>query len=110
MRTLDLEEAAEFLRIHPHTLEAKARSGEINGAKPGKRWVFLDVDLADWLRSQYPANREKQECHSKSAAESGTVNGLSMARLLQKRLAQKIAKPPRNTTIDVVRSFGEPQS
>jgi excisionase family DNA binding protein len=43
--TFTLEEAARFLQLHPTTLGAKARSGEIPGAKLGKRWVFLEVDL-----------------------------------------------------------------
>ena len=40
-RTLDLNEAAEFLRMSPAVLRQKARAGIIKGAKPGKRWVFL---------------------------------------------------------------------
>jgi excisionase family DNA binding protein len=34
--TFTLEEAARFLQLHPTTLGAKARSGEIPGAKLGK--------------------------------------------------------------------------
>lgn len=33
MRTLDLTEAAAFLGIHPNTLQARAKSGAIPGAK-----------------------------------------------------------------------------
>jgi hypothetical protein len=44
MNTLDLQAAAAFLRIHPVTLQEKARCGEIPGAKIGKCWVFVDVD------------------------------------------------------------------
>ncbi|WP_082769112.1 MULTISPECIES: helix-turn-helix domain-containing protein [Methylomonas] len=53
MKTLNLQDAAELLMIHPTTLLVKAKAGEIPGAKPGKCWVFIDVDLLDWLRSQY---------------------------------------------------------
>ena len=60
MNTLDLKGAAAFLHIHEHTLERLARNGIIPGAKPGKRWVFLDVDLADWLRAQYPRSEERR--------------------------------------------------
>jgi hypothetical protein len=52
-RTLDLNEAAEFLRMSPAVLRQKARAGIIKGAKPGKRWVFLECDLADYMRSLY---------------------------------------------------------
>ncbi|MGB7933836.1 MAG: helix-turn-helix domain-containing protein, partial [Gammaproteobacteria bacterium] len=47
-RTLDLNEASEFLRMSPAVLRQKARSGIIKGAKPGKRWVFLECDQSDY--------------------------------------------------------------
>jgi excisionase family DNA binding protein len=50
MKTLDLQEAAQFLRLHPDTLRRRALAGEIPGAKPGKLWVFLEEDLAAYLR------------------------------------------------------------
>ena len=34
-----------FLRMHPVTLRVKAALGEAPGAKFGKRWVFLRIDL-----------------------------------------------------------------
>lgn len=35
------------------TLLKKIHSGQIPAAKIGKRWVCIDVDLTDYLRSQY---------------------------------------------------------
>lgn len=73
MKTLDLHAAAELLHVHPVTLREKARRGEIPGAKIGKGWVFVDVDLLEHIRSQYPARvmqgdlQEKSECHSTDA-------------------------------------------
>lgn len=70
MKTLDLEQAAEFLHIHPVTLLNKIRAGEIPAAKPGKCWVFVDVDLVEYLRAQYKArvmqgeHEEVSACHS----------------------------------------------
>ena len=52
MRTLDLAAAAAFLGLHPHTLQARAKAGEIPGAKVGKAWRFIDLDLAEYLRAQ----------------------------------------------------------
>lgn len=40
LRTLDIDEAAAFLKIHPVTLSEKAKAGEIAGAKIGRSWVF----------------------------------------------------------------------
>ncbi len=51
MRTLDLIEAAQFLRLHPEELRQRAKAGRIPGAKVGRRWVFLEDDLAAHLRS-----------------------------------------------------------
>lgn len=72
--SMDLDEAAEFLGLHPSTLQERARAGLIPGAKIGKTWRFLDVDLAAYLRAQYPANQTKPEdsaCRSTSAARRG---------------------------------------
>lgn len=73
MKTLDLRQAADFLFIHPVTLRNKVRSGEIPGSKPGKRWIFIDIDLVEYLRAQYTRrvsqgdNQEERECHSINA-------------------------------------------
>ncbi len=52
METLDLIGAAHFLRMHPETLRRRACRREIPGARAGRAWVFLDLDLAEWLRAQ----------------------------------------------------------
>lgn len=73
MKTIDLYAAAELLHIHPVTLREKARLGEIPGAKIGKAWVFVEVDLIEHIRTQYPlrvmqgAQKEKSLCHSTNA-------------------------------------------
>lgn len=56
MRTLNIDEAAKLLHISAAALRQKARLGLIKAAKPGKRWVFLEQDLADYLHSLYPAH------------------------------------------------------
>jgi len=53
MNTLDLKQAAAFLRMHPEEVRRRARIGLLPGAKPGKSWVFIEDDLAAWLRGQY---------------------------------------------------------
>ena len=59
MGSLGLREAAGFLRMHPSTLQARAKAGEIPGAKVGKCWVFLEVDLAEYVRSISKAGNGK---------------------------------------------------
>lgn len=51
--TLDLKEAAKFLKMSPEVLRRKAANGEVPGAKPGKRWCFYLHDLLSYLRSLY---------------------------------------------------------
>jgi excisionase family DNA binding protein len=58
MQTLNLNAAAELLKIHPQTVLERARSGDIPAAKPGKRWVFIEEDLINWLRSQYDIDQQ----------------------------------------------------
>lgn len=49
--SLSLDEAASFLGVHPVTLQGLAKSGKVNGAKIGRAWRFLDVDLVAYLRA-----------------------------------------------------------
>ena len=44
--TLDVAGAADYLKMGEDTVRRKARTGEIPGAKIGRRWVFLKGDLA----------------------------------------------------------------
>ena len=80
MNTLTLKDAAKFLHIHPVTLQEKARAGEVPGAKVGKCWVFLDVDLVQYLRSKYRQRALQGEhtegsiCHSTNA-ETRLIGG-----------------------------------
>lgn len=98
MKTFNLVEAAEFVKMHPQTLEQKARAGEAPGAKMGKCWVFIDEDLAAWIRASY--KNGEAACHSSSVKEvvSGSASGRSAAKRLERLLAQRIRKPRRNTT------------
>ena len=53
IKTLDLKEAAVFLKMTPAGLRRKVACGDIPGAKPGKCWCFREDDLAEYLRSLY---------------------------------------------------------
>jgi hypothetical protein len=58
VRTLDLQEAAHFLRMSPAVLRRKAHQGLVKAAKPGKCWVFLEDDLALYLGQLYAGRRQ----------------------------------------------------
>ncbi len=73
MQTFTLDEAAKYLKIHPTTLQSRAKQGIIPGCRIGRRWVFLEADLADYIRNSYPEhgkrlqdlrNKESMQCLS----------------------------------------------
>jgi hypothetical protein len=80
METLNVEQAAQFLKLHPEELRRRAKAGLVPAAKIGKCWVFLEPDLADYVRSHYSSPRQalrvtsgkEQICHSKNAVTRGT--------------------------------------
>jgi hypothetical protein len=101
MKTLNLKEAAAFLKLHPVTLQSKAKAGEIPGAKIGKCWVFVDVDLIEFIRSQYISNRqdagkEDQQCSlNGKVVHTGTTSLLSIEKQYSEALAPVTKKKPK---------------
>ena len=79
MRTLDLQQAAQLLRINAEELRQRAKAGAIPGAKVGRRWIFVEDDLVEHVRSLYASPRQalqvtlrkEPECHSANAVVSG---------------------------------------
>lgn len=52
MKTFDLEECADYLKVNSTTVQGLAAQGKIPGAKIGRAWVFMAEDVADYLREQ----------------------------------------------------------
>lgn len=50
--TIGLEEAARLLLVSPDCLMRRARAGKVPGAKIGRRWVFVTVDLLELIRQK----------------------------------------------------------
>ena len=107
MKTLNLEEAALFFKLHPEEVRCRTKAGIIPGVKLGKRWVFLEDDLVSYLRSLYAIPRqalqvghgEKQLCHSLNAVRrGGLVSPHQAASELDALLQQKIKPKHRNST------------
>ena len=108
MKTLNLEEAAQFLKLHPEEVRRRAKAGIIPGAKLGKRWVFIEEDLAAYMRSLYAPPRqalqvghgEKQLCHSVNVVRrGGLVSPHQAASELDALLQLKIKPRRKNSTI-----------
>jgi len=70
MKTLTLKQAAELLQVNPETLRIKAVAGEVPAANVGHRWIFLEEDLVEWLRSLYvkPVKNQTRSSVKKSVA------------------------------------------
>ena len=49
---LSTDEAAQLLRMHPKTLQAMARAGQVPCAKIGKQWLFRASLLDEWVNGQ----------------------------------------------------------
>ncbi|WP_321798438.1 helix-turn-helix domain-containing protein [Burkholderia sp. BCC1988] len=52
MRTFDLQECADFLKVDRTTAMRLAQQGEIVGARIGRAWVFIEDDVVTFLREQ----------------------------------------------------------
>ena len=63
-RTMNVEEAADYLRMPVNTLYMKLQKGEVPGSKPGKRWVLFNEELDKWLevkrRNAVPMTTEEE--------------------------------------------------
>lgn len=63
-RTMNVEEAADYLRMPVNTLYMKLQKGEVPGTKPGKRWVLFSDELDKWLevkrKNAMPLNSDEE--------------------------------------------------
>ena len=66
--TLDLPEAAAFLKLSAEALRRKTKCGEVPGVKVGKRWCFLKADLVAFLRLRYAVSRQASLGDSKEVS------------------------------------------
>ncbi|MDV6344783.1 helix-turn-helix domain-containing protein [Nitrosomonas sp. Is37] len=107
MKTLNLEEAAQFLKLHPEEVRRRVKAGIIPGAKLGKRWAFIDDDLAAYMRLLYPTprqalqvgHREKTLCHSLNVEKhGGLASPHQAASVLDALLQQKTESRRKNST------------
>ena len=64
--TLNLNQAAEFLGLNAETTRRRAVNSLIPGAKVGKTWMFLEVDLVTYMRSLYPSNASQGVSHRRT--------------------------------------------
>ena len=69
MKTYDINEAADFLKIDRSTALDLAHVGVLPGAKVGRAWVFMEDELVAYLRDV----TRKQTQARRSQAEADQV-------------------------------------
>lgn len=105
MKTLTLQQAADLLKLHPVTLQGKAKAGLIPCCKIGRRWVFVDIDLIEHIRAQYNLralegeHERKQICHSTNAKtqQFGGLKSLSLEKCYKEALGLTTKSKPKNS-------------
>lgn len=84
MKTYDLDETADFLKVDRETARDLATIGELPGAKVGRAWVFLETDLVEFLkdRVRLQTNQRRAEASARQQLESSlsVVQGRSNSR------------------------------
>ena len=68
MRTFNLKECAQFLKIGESTAQALAAAGRIPGAKVGVAWVFLEDDIVEFLRNRVREETERRRERAKTVS------------------------------------------
>lgn len=74
MKTYNLQETANFLKVHAETVSRLAKSGQLPGAKIGRAWVFLEDDLIKYLREQIQSQVREREAKSEVLATMDNTN------------------------------------
>jgi excisionase family DNA binding protein len=87
MKTYDLKQAAEILKMTPEGLRRKIAKGMVKAAKPGKRWCIKEEDLAVYLQSFY-------------AVAANQLQGVSDRRNLWHSTKEKISGGLKSVTLE----------
>ncbi len=103
MRTLDIDECAEFLKINSTTVSEMLGSGELPGARVGRGWVFLEDDLVAYVRDQIRLQRRERQSIwlERQQGEGRAVdadNLTSLASVLQGRRGRRDPSADRSTS------------
>ncbi len=88
MKTYDISEAAEFLKVDRSTVLNLAGRGDLPGAKIGRAWVFLEDELVDYLRAKtreqtrhrQAESRVEEDLHSSARRQDPGLSPLRVRR------------------------------
>jgi excisionase family DNA binding protein len=77
MKTYDINEAADFLKVDRSTALELAGRGELPGAKVGRAWVFLELDLVEYLRDTVRRQTDRRREQAITVAQGPATTGLT---------------------------------
>jgi excisionase family DNA binding protein len=85
MKILDLQQAARLLQMNPESLRRLAFRGAIPARKPGRKWLFVEAHLEEWLKGDYAASGEMAHiggdvCPSTNETTARTTGSTSQSR------------------------------
>ena len=89
LKSYSTKEAAEFLRLTPKHVCARAASGALVGYKPGRAWVFLEEDLIAYLKSTQPYFPQLPQVRYRSIS---TVESPLAKRIKEERLRLRLER------------------
>ena len=61
LEILDTKEVAEFLKLHPFTVNKLAREGKIPAFKIGADWRFYRKFIDSWIKEKVAFNDQKSD-------------------------------------------------
>jgi excisionase family DNA binding protein len=64
VKAFNVEEIAEYLRLHPYTIRRLAREKKIPAFRAGGQWRFRKDDIDKWSKS-YPFSKGKPQGRTK---------------------------------------------
>ena len=86
--TMSVVEVAKYLHIHPDTVKARARSGQIPAFMPGRKWVFYRHEVDAYLETTRSCRSIKGQTRRISIADLRSVD-----RRLDDRLGPVTERP-----------------
>lgn len=95
MRTFDLQECADFLKVDRTTAMKLAQQGNIVGARIGRAWVFLEDDVVAFLREQ--AQRQTLERLEERTIPDRAETDRRVQAAIARQLQQSPARRPGRT-------------
>jgi excisionase family DNA binding protein len=96
MKTFDIDECAEFLKVDRKTALRLSGEGKLPGAKIGRAWVFLEDDLAEYLRAQVriQARQRQVEAEVEMGLEKAAARTVPMMPPTPRQPGRKRREPP----------------